>query len=266
MWFGGKGMYAKLLEVLGDEPSDEGYYTDQVKGALNERARPVAVVLRPATPRRLDRAAARELGVPCEPVLAPGEALSDPHLHEIGLAVPATECGHDDRVVARADRGRPARRRRRARRRRGDRRRPCSRRAGDCSPGCACSTSPRFVAGPLGAQVLADLGADVIKVEPLEGEAMRAAAYAVAACQRGKRSVALDLNAPKLVPVVERADQVGRRGPAQLPRRRLGSASASTRQTVARAQPARGVLPRQRRSAPTARARRSRATTRSCRR
>ncbi len=52
--------------------------------------------------------------------------------------------------------------------------------------------------------MLADLGAEVIKVEPLEGEAMRAAAYAVAACQRGKRSVALDLNAPEARPVVER--------------------------------------------------------------
>ena len=60
-----------------------------------------------------------------------------------------------------------------------------------------------FVAGPLGAQVLADLGAEVIKVEPPGGEAMRAAAYAVAACQRGKRSLAMDINAPESRPVVD---------------------------------------------------------------
>jgi crotonobetainyl-CoA:carnitine CoA-transferase CaiB-like acyl-CoA transferase len=61
-----------------------------------------------------------------------------------------------------------------------------------------------FVAGPLAAEVLADLGADVIKVEPPEGEAMRAAAYAVAACQRGKRSLALNIGAPEARPVVEK--------------------------------------------------------------
>jgi crotonobetainyl-CoA:carnitine CoA-transferase CaiB-like acyl-CoA transferase len=61
-----------------------------------------------------------------------------------------------------------------------------------------------FVAGPLAAEVLADLGADVIKVEPPGGEAMRAAAYAVAACQRGKRSLALDISLPQARPVVER--------------------------------------------------------------
>jgi len=61
-----------------------------------------------------------------------------------------------------------------------------------------------FVAGPLAAEVLADLGAEVIKVEPPQGEAMRAAAYAIAACQRGKRSLAIDIGAPEARPVVDR--------------------------------------------------------------
>ncbi len=61
-----------------------------------------------------------------------------------------------------------------------------------------------FVAGPLAAEVLADLGADVVKVEPPEGEAMRAAAYAIASCQRGKRSLALDIAAPESRPAVEK--------------------------------------------------------------
>ncbi|HXY92162.1 MAG TPA: CoA transferase [Acidimicrobiia bacterium] len=202
VWFGGKGMYAKLLEVLGDEPSADGYYADQVKGALNERARRWRSFF--ATQRRdvwIERL--REAGIPCEPVLAPGEVLSDPHLLEAGLAVARSEAGARDLVVAapisvvpladeQADTGG-----------RVDPTTPRARRA-DVLDGVHVLDFSAFVAGPLGAQVLADLGADVIKVEPPEGEAMRAAAYAVAACQRGKRSVALDINAPEARPVVER--------------------------------------------------------------
>ena len=122
-----------------------------------------------------------------------------------------------------------------------------------------------FVAGPLGAQVLADLGADVIKVEPLEGEAMRAAAYAVAACQRGKRSLALDLNAPEARPVVERlvkwADVIlhnFRVGVSE----RFGIDEADGRAP----QPTRGLLPRQRVRHDWSARRLRQATTRSCRR
>src|SRR5262249_20436677 len=86
VWFGGKGMYATLIEVLGDEPSEQGYYTDQAQGALNDRA----VRWRGAfatQPRDVWIERLRGAGVACEPVLVPGEALGDPHLDEIGLAI-----------------------------------------------------------------------------------------------------------------------------------------------------------------------------------
>jgi crotonobetainyl-CoA:carnitine CoA-transferase CaiB-like acyl-CoA transferase len=63
----------------------------------------------------------------------------------------------------------------------------------------------QLVAGPLAAMVLADLGADVVKVEPSAGDAARqlgsrpAASYAgmFESFNRGKRSIVLDLQAPE---------------------------------------------------------------------
>ncbi len=51
----------------------------------------------------------------------------------------------------------------------------------------------QYLAGPFGPMVLADLGADVIKVEPAKGDNMRPAAAPFFGCQRGKRSLALDV-------------------------------------------------------------------------
>jgi crotonobetainyl-CoA:carnitine CoA-transferase CaiB-like acyl-CoA transferase len=60
--------------------------------------------------------------------------------------------------------------------------------------------------------LLADLGATVIKVEALTGDPMRANESAFLACQRGKRSLALDLRNPDsrliVARLVERADIV----------------------------------------------------------
>jgi crotonobetainyl-CoA:carnitine CoA-transferase CaiB-like acyl-CoA transferase len=53
-----------------------------------------------------------------------------------------------------------------------------------------------WVAGPFGSVPLADLGADVIKVEPLEGDPHRFVHRSFAACNRGKTSIALDLKSP----------------------------------------------------------------------
>ena len=55
----------------------------------------------------------------------------------------------------------------------------------------------QYLAGPFGPMILSDLGADVIKVEPVTGDAMRLASAAFVGCQRGKRSIALDLSRPR---------------------------------------------------------------------
>ncbi|HUD16610.1 MAG TPA: CoA transferase, partial [Acidimicrobiales bacterium] len=55
----------------------------------------------------------------------------------------------------------------------------------------------QYLAGPFGPMILSDLGADVIKVEPVKGDAMRFSAKPFIGCQRGKRSLALDLKQPK---------------------------------------------------------------------
>ncbi|MEE9286099.1 MAG: CoA transferase [Dehalococcoidia bacterium] len=49
-----------------------------------------------------------------------------------------------------------------------------------------------FLAGPLGPQLLADLGAEVIKLERATGDPMRGV-WAFFGCQRGKRAIAVDL-------------------------------------------------------------------------
>ena len=91
-------MYAKLLEVLGDEPSAEGYYADQAKGLLGERAERWRSTFATAARATSGSSGCAPRASPCEPVFGPGEALSDPHLAEIGLAVPRSDDdGHDDR-------------------------------------------------------------------------------------------------------------------------------------------------------------------------
>jgi crotonobetainyl-CoA:carnitine CoA-transferase CaiB-like acyl-CoA transferase len=52
-----------------------------------------------------------------------------------------------------------------------------------------------YIAGPFGGRVLADLGAEVIKVEPLTGEAFRFTGNVFLALNHGKRGVAMDLKA-----------------------------------------------------------------------
>ena len=58
----------------------------------------------------------------------------------------------------------------------------------------------QYMAGPMAAMMLADFGADVIRVEPPGGPRLKSAANAT--WNRGKRSIVLDLKTA--------ADQIGR--------------------------------------------------------
>ncbi len=67
----------------------------------------------------------------------------------------------------------------------------------------------QIIAGPFGGMMLADMGADVIKVEPLEGEPWRLAIQFIPgesktymSLNRGKRSLPLDLTRPEAVRIV----------------------------------------------------------------
>lgn len=77
------------------------------------------------------------------------------------------------------------------------------------------------VAGPFGAQCLADLGVDLVKVEPLQGDRGRQLTQ-FAGCHRGKRSIALDLKSPAARPVL---DDLLRSSDVVLHNMRLGAAS-----------------------------------------
>jgi len=61
-----------------------------------------------------------------------------------------------------------------------------------------------FLAGPLVPMLLGDLGADVIKLEPLAGDPMRPGEWAFNGCQRSKRSISVQLKDPRGREVMER--------------------------------------------------------------
>ena len=61
-----------------------------------------------------------------------------------------------------------------------------------------------YIAGPLGPMALCDLGADVVKVEPLQGEGAHSIPMLILGSNRGKRDLALDLKAPESREVIRR--------------------------------------------------------------
>jgi crotonobetainyl-CoA:carnitine CoA-transferase CaiB-like acyl-CoA transferase len=61
-----------------------------------------------------------------------------------------------------------------------------------------------FLAGPMGPSMMGDLGADVIKLEPLTGDRIRFMHRYYQAAARSKRSIAVDLQKPEAQPILER--------------------------------------------------------------
>ena len=62
----------------------------------------------------------------------------------------------------------------------------------------------QYLAGPFGPMILGDLGADVIKVEPVTGDGMRMATKPFFGCQRGKRDIALNIKTPEGLEIAQK--------------------------------------------------------------
>jgi len=194
LWFGAKGAYEAFLAAMGDEPSEQGYNADLVGGAMTARSERWAARLATKDRARwLDELAGQPFR--CEPVLLPGEALLDPHVRSTGLSIDHDDPGRGPITVLgpiQAVRPRPS-----------------------AAATAHAGTGPlltdvrvldlsAYLAGPIGPLVLAELGADVVKVEPVTGDVHRSMEPMYAAGQRGKRVIGLDLKAPDAATVLER--------------------------------------------------------------
>jgi crotonobetainyl-CoA:carnitine CoA-transferase CaiB-like acyl-CoA transferase len=122
-------------------------------------------------------------GLPAEPVMAPGECWDDAQVLHNEIIVRDTDglrhVGHP--ITYRAS--------------------PAPKRAtlAGALPlsGIRILDLGAFVAGPYASTLLVDLGADVIKVEPMTGDPNRAIFRSFTSVSRGKRCIGLDLKAPE---------------------------------------------------------------------
>ena len=186
LWFGAKGAFEAFLTHIGDPPSEHGYNAELMSDAMTERGRRWATMF--ATRDRdwwIKDLAGQKFR--CEPVWRPGEALRDPHVRQTGLSLdyddpergPVTVLGPPLHVTATAAGPSPE---------------PAQ--EARLLEGVRVLDLSAYLAGPVTPLVLAELGADVLKVEPPSGDVHRNMEPMFAAGQRGKRAMALDLKSP----------------------------------------------------------------------
>ncbi len=197
LWFGAQGAFEAFLAHIGDPPTQIGYQAELMSSAMTERGERWAAMF--ATRDRdwwVKDLAGHKFR--CELVLRPGEALRDPHVRETGLSVdvadpergPITVLGPVVRVKA-TGAGRP-------------RAHPAGPAGARLLEGVRVLDLSAYLAGPVAPLVLAELGANVVKVEPVTGDVHRKMEPMFAAGQRGKRALALDMKAPGAAEVLDR--------------------------------------------------------------
>jgi crotonobetainyl-CoA:carnitine CoA-transferase CaiB-like acyl-CoA transferase len=136
-----------------------------------------------------------DAGIAAEPVLAPGEAWDDPQIAASGILHTDTDGRRFiGTPISVRDAGPPA----------PEPRRHCI--GGPSGPlsGLRVIDLGNFIAGPFASKLLADLGADVIKVEPPGGLGNLTGLRNTWSCNRGKRSIIIDLKQPEGLEVVHK--------------------------------------------------------------
>jgi crotonobetainyl-CoA:carnitine CoA-transferase CaiB-like acyl-CoA transferase len=224
LWFGAKGAYEAFLEHMGDEPSEAGYNADLMNGSMIARSARWASMF---TTRARDEWLEELAGQPfrCEPVWQPGEALLDEHVRQVGLSIdvelpelgPATVLGPVAAVTPAPASSTGIRQ-------------PST---GRLLEGIRVLDLSAYLAGPIAPLILAELGADVVKVEPITGDVHRTMEPMFAAGQRGKRALALDMKsseAPRLLAELFRWSDVVHHNSRVGLAERLGYDEATVRQ------------------------------------